>query len=178
MNLRQKIIEILQEVQTMKINHYPLTIIIILAFFLSGCSSDSTSAKDHLTQVYCLALDSFMTLDKGLNCNMKYIAIDTETLKDLDASNKEAIIEYLGKYNVDVIAASLDDLKTMGMFNDKNLSIEGVLLKFENITINESSVILNGSKFRSGKGAIGVKCEITIKNNEVKVKSSKITWIS
>lgn len=135
--------------------------------------------KDRLEDVYNAALDSFMNLDQGLNSDMKYIAIDTKSLKGINEENKKAIIEHFKKYNVEVMDASIDDLKEKGLFNKETLSLQGILLsvsKFEKKS--DAKIIIEGSKYRSGLGAIGVKCTVVYKDGLWKVESSDIRWIS
>lgn len=132
-----------------------------------------------IVDIYIAVLDSFMPLDEGLNRGMKYIAIDTSTLKYLPVGDKQELLKYFEKYNVEVMDASLEKLKEMGLFDEKTLSLDGILLRIKDIEIlSEKRAIIEGSKYRSGKGAIGVKCIVEYKNGKWKVEKADITWIS
>lgn len=135
--------------------------------------------KGEIVDVYIAALDSFMPLDEGLNGGMKYIAIDTNTLKHLPANDKQELLKYFEKYHVEVMDASLEKLKEMGLFDEKTLSLDGILLRVQKMEIlSQKKAVIEGSKYRSGIGAIGVKCVIEYKDGEWKVKKADITWIS
>jgi hypothetical protein len=170
--------------------------IFILAFLLCSCTNSAskkeadtcstpvkqnTAAENPRTKyydIYTLALDSFMPIDDGLNGGMQYIAIDTKTLKDATETDKAAIMKYFEKYNVKVIDESFDSLKAKGMVKDMNY-IEGLLLSVKSIELKtDGEAIVEGSKFRSGLGAIGVKSTIKLENGKWNLKSSNMMWIS
>lgn len=135
--------------------------------------------EDNLAVIYSMALDSFMSLDSGLNSNMKYIAINTKTLKESTEEDKKKILDHLKKYNVEVIDASFEDLKEKGLFDSETHSLEGVLLEIDSLKITfNKEVIIEGSKYRSRLGAIDAECRIIYKNGAWKVKKSEITAIS
>ena len=140
---------------------------------------EGVDIKGRMVDVYITALDSFMPLDEGLNGGMKYIAIDTSSLEHLSESNKAELLKYFEKYDVEVKDASFDELKEQGLFNEDTLSLEGILLKIENFEIlSKKKIKIEGSKYRSGLGAIGVNCVLEHKGDEWQVKSAEITWIS
>lgn len=130
-----------------------------------------------LAKLYCMALDSLMPIDEALNSNMEYISIDIETLEINDEVAKNYIKEYFSKYNVPVIFESYDSLKEQGKVNDMN-SLEGILLSITKKEISDKKAVIEGSKYRSGLGAIGVYCELINKDDAWKLKESKMTWIS
>lgn len=133
------------------------------------------SARDE----YIAALDSFMPLDEGLNGGMKYIAVDGSTLEHLSGSDRKEVLRYFEKYGVKVMDASLEKLKEMGLFNEKSLSLDGILLSIKKVDINSrDKIIIEGSKYRSGLGAIGVKCALVYKDGKWQVENAGITWIS
>lgn len=167
-----------------------LTIVLILsaAVMFTACgkitgvtgnpSDKSAKPQDNLAEIYRIALDSFMPLDEALNHDMKYIAIDGDTLKNIDKDGKNSIMDYFKKYNVDVMDASLEDLKEKGLFN-KGRGIDGILLSISEIKVeSDDRVMVEGSKYRSPLGAIGVECVIVYKDDKWQLENSKITWIS
>jgi hypothetical protein len=133
----------------------------------------------NLTDVYCVALDSFMPLDNGLNYEMQYISIDGSSLKYLQDNQIDEVLKYFKKYNVKVINASFDVLKEKGLFNEKKLVLDGLLLSVKDINIiSNTYIIVEGSKYRSGDGAIGVKCALKYKDGKWNVEKADIMWIS
>jgi hypothetical protein len=130
-----------------------------------------------LAKLYCIALDSFIPVDKGLNRDMEYIAIDIETLEITDLKAKNYIKEYFSKYNVPVIFESFESLKAKGKVGELN-SLEGILLSIKNKKISEKKAIIEGSKFRSGIGAIGMHCKLVYKDGKWELTESRMSWIS
>lgn len=147
--------------------------------YLKDKKQENINIKGSLVDVYSKALDSFMPLDEGLNGDMKFIAIEGSTLKYLQADKRNEVLKNFEKYKVKVMIASLDELKKMGLFNEKQLYLEGLLLSVKDVTIvSDEEIVVEGSKYRSGDGAIGVKCTLKYKNGNWKVDKADITWIS
>ncbi|MEW9096601.1 MAG: hypothetical protein AB2417_16090 [Clostridiaceae bacterium] len=128
--------------------------------------------------IYSQVLDSYMTIDPGLNDDIKYIAIDFDTLEGVEEEEKNLIIKYFEKYNLEVINESFESLKEKDMVKEGNY-IEGILLSIESIefTANNQAVV-EGSKFRSGKGAVGFKSTIKLSDGQWKLENTDMTWIS
>ncbi len=140
---------------------------------------DGLDIEGRIVDVYIAALDSLVNLDEGLNGGMKYISIDTSTLKHLRESNKSELLKYFQNYDVEVMDASFDELKEKGLFNEETLSLEGILLSIDDIKMaSDKKIIIEGSKYRSGLGAIGVNCILEYKGDQWEVKKAEITWIS
>ncbi len=171
---------------------YLLSVILIFTIMLAGCSSNlprdnsnnlpkennETKKTTKMAEIYSLALDSMMPIDEGLNGDMKYIAIDTSSLKDATEEDKKYILKYFEKYKVQVMEGSFESLNGQGMVKEGNY-IEGVLLKVENIDFSlTNKVKVEGSKFRSGLGAIGVKTQLKNKDGKWIVESADMLWIS
>jgi len=151
-----------------------LILVMIISTALVGCSSE----KD-MGEIYSVGLNSFMQLDKGLNGDIEFIAIDTETLFDATQEDKEKVLNSFKKHGVPVMDASMDVLKEKGLFDEETLSLKGLLLKVEQVdTTISGKVVIEGSKFRSGNGAIGVKTVLEQKEGKWQIKESEIKWIS
>lgn len=57
--------------------------------------------------------------------------------------------------------------------------LDGVLLRIEKVDFEFSdNLFFEGSKYRSGDGAVGIEVTIHYKDNEWKSKETKMTWIS
>ncbi|MBF4691557.1 hypothetical protein [Fusibacter ferrireducens] len=129
-------------------------------------------------KIYSIALDAIMPVEDSLNENMTYIAVDTNTLDDATDEDIANIINDLTKYNVEVIEASFDTLKSEDMVKD-GASLDGVLLKISSVKIiSEDKIEIIGSKYRSGTAAIGVKCVLINAAGEWIIGSSEIIWVS
>lgn len=156
-----------------------IPILYIFTIFLSACNIGE-NPKDHLGEIFILALDSMMEKDKALNSDMEFIAIDMSNFEEVNEEQKKAIVNYFkDKYNVEVMNATMDELKEKGYYNPDTMALEGVLLRIEKVVVKfNNNVLLEGSKFKSGLGAIGVESTIHYKNGEWQIKKSKETWVS
>jgi hypothetical protein len=161
----------------LKIKFFP--ILIFLAFFLAACSN-GVNPKEHLAEIYSIALDSIMEKDEALSSDMEFIAIDMSNFDELNEQDKKEILSYFEeKYKIDVMDASYEELKDKGLYNPDTMALDGVLLRLEKVefTFNKN-VFFEGSKYRSGIGAVGVEVTVHYKDGKWKVKESKETWVS
>ena len=161
----------------LKFKHLIVAFIVLL--ILSACN-DGIDPKEHLGEIYSVALDSIMEQDEALSSNMEYIAIDMSNFEELDENDKKEIINYFKeKYKVDVLGATLEQLKEKGLYNPDTMALDGVLLRIENVDFKfNNNIFFEGSKYRSGNGAVGVEVTIQLKDNRWKSKEAKMTWIS
>ncbi|GIO32087.1 MULTISPECIES: peptide ABC transporter substrate-binding protein [Paenibacillus] len=150
--------------------------LILLCALTTACSNANPS-KD-MGELYSLALDAYMPIDEGLNGGMKYIAIDMSNLNDMDETDKKQILKYFEKYNVDVMEATYEQLKEKGLYDPKTMVLNGVLLRVEKTGISNNKMVIEGSKYRAGDGAIGTKVIIEYKNGKWEVSKADGTWIS
>lgn len=157
-----------------------LCVLLLIALYMGTKSEAIPSANDnHLGVAYSLALDAYMPLDDALNHDMQYIAIDMTEIEDLDPQVKKQVLSYFAsKYQVKVMAATLDDLRAKGLYDLVTLVLDGVLLRLTHAEVTESKIIVEGSKYRSGLGAIGTKVVVKWIDNQWKVTQADITWIS
>ncbi|WP_066250559.1 peptide ABC transporter substrate-binding protein [Neobacillus drentensis] len=156
------------------------SILLILSLFLTACNI-GVDPKEHLGEIYSVALDSIMEKDEALSSEMKFIAIDMSNFDDgLSAKDKQDIITFFkDKYKMDVMVATFDELKEKGFYDPENMSLTGVLLRIEKVDFKwNHNVFFEGSKYRSGLGAIGVEGTVHYKDGTWQIKESKETWIS
>ncbi|AKG34408.1 hypothetical protein [Paenibacillus durus] len=151
-------------------------LILLCAMLITACTN-TNHAKD-MGELYSLALDAYMPIDQGLNSGMKFIAIDMSNFKDIDETDKEQILKYFDKYNVEVMEASYEQLKDKGLYDPQTMVLNGVLLRVEKTEISENQMVIEGSKFRSGDGAIGMKVIVEYSNGKWQVTKADTTWIS
>lgn len=146
---------------------------------LSACNT-GIEPKEHLGEIYRVALDSIMEQDEALSSGMKFIAIDMANFDKVDENDKEEILNYFRKkYMVEVMNATFEQLKEMGLFNPDTMVMDGVLLRIEKVDFKvNNNVFFEGSKYRSGDGAVGVEVTVHYKGNNWKLKEAKMTWIS
>lgn len=111
-----------------------------------------------------------MTLDEGLNSNMEYIAVNFNA--NINNENKENILKYLERYDVDVMESSLKELREKGL-SDELGNLKGILLTIDDIKVESvNKIIIKASKYRSGIGAISGEWTLTNENGTWKIESS------
>lgn len=162
----------------LKIKQFGIFLVLSL-LFISACNS-GIKPKEHLGEIYSVALDSIMEEDEALNSEMEYIAIDLNKIKAIEESVKVEILNYFKeKYKVEVMYANLEELRDMDLYNPDTLVLDGVLLKLDKVSFKfNNDIYFEGSKYRAGDGAIGVEGKIHYKNNKWETKEVKIPWIS
>lgn len=152
---------------------------LFIVTLLTGCNSN-IEPKAHLDKIYTVALESIMQEDEALNDNMEFIAIDMSNFDDLDASSKEDILNHFEKtYKVEAMEATFEQLKEMGLYNPDTTSLDGVLLSIDKVHHKlNNTVILEGSKHRSGLGAIGVEVKVQYIDKKWEATEINLRWIS
>ncbi|HEX7058086.1 MAG TPA: hypothetical protein VF260_12940 [Bacilli bacterium] len=125
-----------------------------------------------------MALDAIMPIDEGLNSDMKFIAIDTSHFKDMDEADKTQILQYFAKYNVETMEATYEELKEKGLYDPETTVLHGVLLRVEKTRISKNRVVIEGSKYRAGNGAVGVKVTVAYKDGKWQATKADMIWIS
>lgn len=155
------------------------TIFIIISLVLVSCTN-GVKSKEHLGEIYSIALDSLMETDTALNSEMEFVAIDMSNFNNLNEQDKAEILSYFTeKYKVDAMDVTFEELKEKGLYNQETMSLDGVLLTIEKVDFKlNNNVFFEGSKYRSGIGAIGVETTVHYKGGKWKIKKAKQTWVS
>ncbi len=166
----------------MKRRYRKIICFLLTVFSVVGCSADNevdvTYENLEYTEIYGIVFDSFIELDKGLNTEMSYIAIDVESLLYITEVEVEKLFKYMEKYGIPVISQSFDSLEEEGMVGIGN-EIDGILISVNSFEITDDNrVVVKGEKFRSGDGAIGVKCGLIRREESWQKDYADITWKS
>lgn len=145
---------------------------------LSESTSYVSNETSEYSSIYIDVFDAYFSVDTALHADMKFLAIDMDTLNYATDGDKSKIIEhFMEKFNIEVKDASFDDLIEQGLVKDGN-AIDGVLLSIDKIDVNNSVITVEGSKFRSGNGANGFKSVLKKSGDIWKLKNTEMTWIS
>lgn len=157
----------------------------ISLLLLTSCDSNNEiNSKEHIGEIYSIALDSIMEKDEALSSDIEFIAIDMSNFdelneQELNVQDKEEIISYFEeKYIVKVMDASYEYLKEKGLYNPDSMVLNGVLLRIEKVDFlsnDTNDIIFQGSKYRAGDGAVTVKGIVYFKNGKWIIKDSKVT---
>lgn len=143
-----------------------------------GDGLETNDEISSLAEMYIEALDSLIEMDPGLNGGMEYIAIDCETLPDLEDEDIEALLTYFSEtYALDTMNKSVSECFDEGYGNKENLLLDGIVLYVENADIGKNKATLECVKYRSGLGAIGVTVKLKYEDQWI-VEETMMTWIS
>ncbi|KMY49936.1 hypothetical protein [Peribacillus loiseleuriae] len=155
------------------------TILFIVSLLLSACNT-GIEPKEYLGEIYSVALDSIMEQDEALSSDMEFIAIDMSNFDEVNETGKKEILNYFKeKYKVEVMDATFEQLKEMGLYNPDTMALDGVLLRIAKVDFKfNNNIFFEGSKYRSGVGAVGVEVTVHYKDDNWKSKEAKMTWIS
>lgn len=129
-------------------------------------------------QLYSLAFQAMFSLDEGLNGNMEYIALDLSELTQLTDQDKTYILDSFADYEVTVRDATFEELTQEEENFEDSMSLSGVLLQVKKVDVGEDSAVIEGSKYRSGTGAVGTKITLKLEDGTWNVTDSSMTWIS
>ena len=161
----------------MKVKFFSMFLLAIL--LIAGCAN-GVNPKEQAGEVYRAALEAIMEEDEALSSGMEFIAIDMSNFIEVTDHDKEEIKHYFkNKYNIEVKDATFEELKQQGHFDEEIMMLDGVLLRIENVDFKlNNQIVIEGSKYRSGLGAAGLKITVHYKDGKWQVKESKMTWIS
>lgn len=129
-------------------------------------------------QLYAMTFEAMLKLDEALNREMNYIAVDLSEMTQLTEDDKAYIIEYLQSFDTEIRDRTLEQLIEEEQPESDNAALKGVLLRVDKVEINEDSARIEGSKYRSGTGAVGAIITLKLEQGAWKLSDSEMTWIS
>lgn len=122
----------------------------IVLLFLVACNNEVNS-KEHLGEIYRVALGSIMEKDEALSNNIEYIAIDMSNFEELNEQDKKEILAYFEeKFSIEVMDATYEELQEKGLYNTDTKVLDGVLLRIEKVDFVSNEFVFDGSKYRAG----------------------------
>ena len=146
--------------------------------------------EKQLVNIYIIALESFIPKEEFINLAiMDYLAIDMSNkyFNDISKEGKDEILNYFrDKYNVEVINASLNKLKEVGLTSSSGNDVDliknnkkGILLgitswKYE----SKTKVLIEGYWFFTSVASAGIRTRIVFQNNEWILEKTDTIWIS
>lgn len=149
--------------------------IVILMVFASSCTKDIVP---DVVDAYKMVINKLYNEDKGLNNDIKYIAIDTSLMVNLTEDTKVELLKQLEEYGVIVLDMTYKELEEQGYIQDLYFK-EGILFKIEDESMKSNTIKMNVSKWRSGLGAIGYN-DLILKciRGEWRIVKIGESWIS
>jgi Ca-activated chloride channel family protein len=148
---------------------------VVLMFLISGCTQ---SIAPNAVDAYKIVIDKLYNEDEGLNSDIKYLAIDTTTMVNLNDDAKVELLKALEDYGLIVLDMTFEELEKQGYIEDLYFK-EGILFKIEDEPMKNNTIKMNVSKWRSGLGAIGYNnLVMKYKNGEWEITKIGEAWIS
>lgn len=152
-----------------------ILLILVIAVFTVACSQSEEVDK---VGAYTTVIDKLYKEDIGLNSDIKYIAIDTSSIVNLNDEEKARLLKEVENYGFTVLDMTIEELKEEGYVKDLYFE-EGILFEIKDEYIKRNSITMDISKWRSGLGAIGYDGTVVkYKNGEWEIKKQGGSWIS
>ena len=152
-----------------------LLFVLFIAVFLMGCTQSGEVDK---VDAYTTAIDKLYQEDSGLNGDIKYIALDTSSIINLDDSERQELLQALESYGFTVLGMTLEELEEEGYIKDLFFE-EGILFEIKDETMQGATITMDISKWRSGLGAIGYDGLIVkYKSGKWEIVKQGNAWIS
>jgi len=160
-----------------KVRNVLIILMLIVIVFTIGCSKKETETMNKV-EAYTMAIDKLYKEDVALNVGIKYIAIDTSTIINLNDEEKEDLVNELKAYEFEILEMGMEELKENGYI--ENLSFKnGILFEITNDSMEGDRITLDISKWRSGLGAIGYDdMVVSYEDEEWKIEEEGTAWIS
>lgn len=148
--------------------------LMIIMTVVSGCSQKPPDA----VEAYTVVIDKLYNEDMALNADIKYIAVDTSSIVNLSNEKKERLLKEVGKYGLNVLDMTFDELEKEGYIKDLYFE-QGILFKIEDKEMNNNSIMMDVSKWRSGTGAVGYEnLKTKYKDGNWEITDTGSAWIS
>jgi len=149
--------------------------ILSIAVFTVACTQSEEVDK---LGAYTTVIDKLYEEDNALNSNIKYIAIDTSLIVNLNDEEKAELLKELENYGFTVLDMTIEELEEEGYVKDLYFE-EGILFEIEDEPIKRNSITMDISKWRSGLGSIGYDGTVVkYKNGKWKIEKEGDAWIS
>lgn len=150
----------------------------VLMMSLSGCAKETMGESVSAADAYWIMIDQIYQQDEGLNENIRYLAINTETMVNLAEGDKQRLISELEKYGHEVLDLTFDQLKAEGFITTDGFK-DGIFIQIQDEPMQDGLIKMDVSKWVSPKGAIGYNgCLIEYIDGMWQIKEMGDQWIS
>lgn len=168
-------------------NLFKMFIILLLtmSYFLTGCqkpSSTSTTPTINISDTaivegYLSVIDLVFNIAPEMNTDLKYLAIDTDALTNLNEDDCTKFLDGLKIYNLEVLNASFEDLQKQGYIHDTVFE-NGLFLKIEDTPFANNQIQIIPSKWHTTTYAAGLSKVILTLNSDNTwcITDSGIPW--
>lgn len=131
-----------------------LMILFLVAIAAPASSDTSASSGDKLVDGYLSVIDSLYNTDKALNENIRYIAVDTSGIINLDREAKANLLRAMRKYGCRVLEDSYEGLLKKGYIEPMSFP-DGILFRLQDSPEADGVISVKARKWRGGVAAVG-----------------------
>lgn len=142
--------------------------------FPSNVKNVGTAQED----AYFLVFSHLFFLDWGLNDGIKYIAVDLSgTLLDTSDALTQRLADFCAENGYTLLIDTMDSLAAKGYIKNSSFE-EGIIIRFSDTELTDSTLITDAQKWRSGDGAIGSTFTVEQKSSGWEMTEIENSWIS
>lgn len=143
--------------------------------FITAC----TQGEIDKVGAYTTIIDKIYNEGITLNENIKYLALDTTSIVNLNDEEKATLLKELEIYGFEVLNKTSKELETEGYIDENHYFKEGILIHIKDELMKRNRITMDISKFRGMLGANGFENAV-LKFSYGKWKISKIgsRWVS
>lgn len=145
--------------------------LLIFGFVFLNCQSQKITNQEQ-TLIIKMVIDSVLTKDSGLNTNEYWIDFSKTNYFD-----KQAINDFI-KSNANFAQINSDSLFKNDSTWIQYGFLQKMLISLKKAKLKGDSLIIDLEKIKATDGSNGIQIIIKKENNQYKVISSKMTWIS
>lgn len=130
-----------------------------------------------LVDGYMAMIDALYDADTALNSTIKYIAVDTSEITNLDRAAKDRLLKAAEKLGSIVLEDSMDGLRTKGYIHDDCFT-DGIVFELKDQKLKNGVITVKATKWRAADGAVGCTYDIVKKDGYWTIVNTYDWWIS
>ena len=154
---------------------FPLCMIFIL---LNGCTTTKDITAAEQAGAYFSVFENLYTADPGLNTDSKYLVMDLTKVKLVDTEPLIALMQNFCDENGYIFMLdTIDGLKEKGYVIDLGFP-EGFVITFDDMRLDNSTLVTEAMKWRSGDGAVGAEYTVKLIKGVWEITNTNKGWIS
>ena len=176
----------------MRVKLFLLFAMFILALNIVACTNSGNTdlSEERETDVYLPTLSekqagAYFTVfedlyekDTALQAQSTYLAIDLTNVKLADTAPLIKLMQdFCDNHGYTLLQDSFDGLTERGYIKDLYFE-NGFLISFNDIELDDDTLVTSASKWRSGLGAIGSEYTVKYGNNAWEITKIDKSWIS
>ena len=150
----------------------------IILIFTIGCTHPKSINPEEQAGAYFSIFENLYTADPGLNTDSTYLVLDLTEVKLTDTEPLiELMQDFCNENGYIFMLDTIDGLKEKGYVINLGFP-EGFVITFDDLSLENDTLVTAAMKWRSGDGAIGARYTVKLKNDAWKIIKTDKWWIS